>query len=864
MTGLLQDLRRNWARILLGILVLPLLYAIHQFNHTLSHEIAEIFSVVVAVAIFLFTWNARCYLENRFYLFIGISFLFVGSMDFIHAMSYEGMFAGDETNIPSQFWYAARYLQAGSLVVAPFFCDRKVKSGTLILAYLLISLLLFGSIAQWKVFPAAYIEGVGVTGFKTGSDYLISLMLLASIGFLYLHRDHFDPGVLRLLYYSILLSVCSEMAFKLYQDYYVYNNLFGHYLKILSFFFFYRALIVTGLFHPYEMLFREIKQNEEALRTARDTLEERVVERTGELQTANLRLEKELLERKRAEEMRQLIHDLLQLTQSVGTIREFLSSLTLFLKDRFRFEAVGIRYRIDGDFPYFAARGFSQDFIEAEISLCSANRAPSRKDFGTGESFYECMCGAVLEGRVDPSLPFFSKGGSFWTNSTTDLLATSREIHQYAPRGRCAQEGYESIALIPLRLGAKTIGLIQLNDRREGQLSPFHLEKLERIAENVSSMLGRMLAQESLEESENRFRSLVEKSTVAILIAQEGRIIFWNPRLEQFFGRITKGLPVREIGKVFPEDAELLEQLCGTTDQTRLDPREVTLRFFSAEEESGVTRMRWFQCGSRMVTFHGRESLMIDMVDISRMKELERIVTVRDKVSLLGQMAAGIAHEIRNPLSGINLNLSTMGHFCRESESMAEEEKQRFQRVLGQAHASSDKIGSVIRSIMEFTKSDTPSLLMIDMNGVIAKAVEFAVQTNRANACEILYSLAMDLPKRRGDPRLLEQVVVNLITNAIQAMEHIDGPRRIEISSSVENGDLVLKVSDSGPGVPLTERERIFDPLYTTRKSGAGIGLSFCHRVILQHGGTLSVGTSPLGGAEFRIDLPTEDGEAAE
>jgi len=101
-------------------------------------------------------------------------------------------------------------------------------------------------------------------------------------------------------------------------------------------------------------------------------------------------------------------------------------------------------------------------------------------------------------------------------------------------------------------------------------------------------------------------------------------------------------------------------------------------------------------------------------------------------------------------------------------------------------------------------------------------------------------------------------VVLNLITNAIQALVDIDGPRRVEVSSNVEDGNLVLKVSDTGPGVPLTERERIFDPLYTTRKSGTGIGLAFSHRVISQHGGTLSVGKSPLGGAEFRIDLPLE------
>ncbi|MDH3237768.1 MAG: hypothetical protein OEM47_04445, partial [Deltaproteobacteria bacterium] len=89
-------MRKEWVGVLLGILVLPILYATYRYNHTLSHEIAEIFSVIVAFAIFMFIWNARRFLENRYYLFLGVSFLFVGTLDFLHAMSYEGLFrAGD-------------------------------------------------------------------------------------------------------------------------------------------------------------------------------------------------------------------------------------------------------------------------------------------------------------------------------------------------------------------------------------------------------------------------------------------------------------------------------------------------------------------------------------------------------------------------------------------------------------------------------------------------------------------------------------------------------------------------------------------------------------------------------------------------
>ncbi len=108
----------------------------------------------------------------------------------------------------------------------------------------------------------------------------------------------------------------------------------------------------------------------------------------------------------------------------------------------------------------------------------------------------------------------------------------------------------------------------------------------------------------------------------------------------------------------------------------------------------------------------------------------------------------------------------------------------------------------------------------------------------------------------RVDAQMIEQVLINLITNACQAMEGIEEAKTLEIASGIQDGRVVLRVSDSGPGVPPPLREKIFDPFFTTRKDGSGIGLSFSHRIVADHGGTLRVDTSRWGGAEFRIELP--------
>jgi C4-dicarboxylate-specific signal transduction histidine kinase len=145
---------------------------------------------------------------------------------------------------------------------------------------------------------------------------------------------------------------------------------------------------------------------------------------------------------------------------------------------------------------------------------------------------------------------------------------------------------------------------------------------------------------------------------------------------------------------------------------------------------------------------------------------------------------------------------------------------------------------------------------IINLNDPIAEAIRMTSSTLRKREIEVHRALAPDLPTCRADSGLIEQVLVNLITNAYQAMERMEGPKHLEIASAVQDGLIVIRVSDSGPGVPPPLLGKIFDPFFTTRKDGSGIGLSFSHRIIADHGGALRVQTSKWGGAEFRIELP--------
>jgi signal transduction histidine kinase len=258
--------RQIGARLLVGGLVLLGLLLSRRYNYLLFHSLVEIFSVVVAVSIFMLFWSARRFMENGYFLFMGIAYLFIGGLDLVHTLAYKGMgvFPDYGANLPTQLWIAARYVEALSLLVALLFVHRKLRSTFVFAGYALTSVLLLGSI-YGGVFPDCFIEGAGLTPFKKVSEYIISFILVASILLLARRRRMFDARVFNLLGASIAVTIVSELAFTLYENVYGLPNLIGHFLKIVSGYLIYVAFVQIGLTQPYNLLFRDLKRKEETL-----------------------------------------------------------------------------------------------------------------------------------------------------------------------------------------------------------------------------------------------------------------------------------------------------------------------------------------------------------------------------------------------------------------------------------------------------------------------------------------------------------------------------------------------------------------------------------------------------------------------
>ena len=259
------------------------------------------------------------------------------------------------------------------------------------------------------------------------------------------------------------------------------------------------------------------------------------------------------------EEERETTIQMLGLLNAKNNFRELMQSATAFLHARIGCDAVGIRLRQGDDFPYFQTRGFPQEFVEAENYLCVRDLDGQVRRDEMGNPALECMCGNVLCRRFDPAKPFFTANGSFWTNCTTDLLAGITEAdRQGRTRNRCNGEGYESVALIPLRAGKETLGLLQLNDRRKGRFTVEEIALLERLSHNLVIALMQRRAEAALRESEARLRTTLYSIGDAVITTDtSGRVRQMNPVGESLTGWLETealGKPLAEVFRIVNEE----------------------------------------------------------------------------------------------------------------------------------------------------------------------------------------------------------------------------------------------------------------------------------------------------------------------
>lgn len=366
---------------------------------------------------------------------------------------------------------------------------------------------------------------------------------------------------------------------------------------------------------------------------------------------------------------------------------------------------------------------------------------------------------------------------------------------------------------------------------------------------------------DQLAEREAKIRRLVEANIIGIMFWKiDGGIVEANEAFLRIVGYEREDLSsgrMRWTEMTPPEwrerDARALAEVMGTG----------TAQPYEKEYIRKNGRRVPVMIGATMVDAGGKEGVafVLDLTERKRAEEdlrkMQAELAHANRVTTMGQLAASISHEVKQPIAANALHAQAGLHWLNAQPPNLEEVRRSFEHVIEDAKRASE----VVNRIHGLAKNAPPCKEKLQINEAIREVVALTHGELVKSSVSTQTRLAEDLPLVEGDRVQFQQVILNLIINAIEAMSAVeDGPRQLDIGTTRdESGSVLITVRDSGPGVAFENREHLFDPFYTTKQSGMGMGLSICRSIVEAHGGSLSVNANEPRGAVFQFTVPVHD-----
>jgi signal transduction histidine kinase len=236
---------------------------------------------------------------------------------------------------------------------------------------------------------------------------------------------------------------------------------------------------------------------------------------------------------------------------------------------------------------------------------------------------------------------------------------------------------------------------------------------------------------------------------------------------------------------------------------------------------------------------------VVTLEDVSDIKALTDQLIRADRLAAMGELTAGVAHEVRNPLGVIRASVQLLEDAKGDTRRTGEAAEVIKQEI--------DRLDRVIKALLDFGRPSKPTMVRTDINEVLNDVVLFTNRFAGQSDVRIEERLQEDLLPVRGDPDQLKQVFLNLVTNAVQAMKSGGGTIIIETRNAGEYVE--VSICDDGPGISAADLPKVFDPFFTKRAEGTGLGLTIVHRIVDEHEGHIEVDSHPTG-TVFRVTLP--------
>ncbi|MBK9247325.1 MAG: PAS domain S-box protein [Ignavibacteria bacterium] len=341
------------------------------------------------------------------------------------------------------------------------------------------------------------------------------------------------------------------------------------------------------------------------------------------------------------------------------------------------------------------------------------------------------------------------------------------------------------------------------------------------------------------------YRAFFENAADAVFIVQPET---WSVLDANEYASVLTGIPRTQLlGTSLPQFRRIFKLLTKSSSPTILS--ELSL-------DSPHNENLMVEVSARFVTYDGQRLIQANARDVSEQRALTDRMVQADKMVLLGQLSAGVAHEIRNPLAAINLNLQVLQRKIAPETADAVYVQTAIQGV--------ERIAKIVEATLDFSRPAVTNVQVEDVNLLIRSSLELTRSTFSRKTISINVSLAEDLPQVALDAKQIQQVLINLLTNAADA---IRAKGQITIQSYRElitrRGDqfVVIAVTDTGIGISEDDLTKIFNPFFTRKAEGTGLGLPITQRIIHQHSGSIDVESTIGIGTTFYVKLPVPQSE---
>jgi PAS domain S-box-containing protein len=762
------------------------------FNYALYHTTVELFSVVVAFGVFMITWSARRVMDNGYFLFLGIAYLFVGVLDLCHAVAHPGIsaFASDDLNIAVQLWIGARALEALSLLTAPMALRRQLKPSVLFLVYATVCTFLLASIFHWDLFPVCFDAPGGATPFKRLTEYGLVAVLLAALFPLYRMRAHFERGVLyQLSAYLLVTAGANAYGYDLF-------SIGAHFIKVIAFYLIYRAIIKTGLVRPFDLLFRDLKQSEATLRIERDRAQ-RYLDIAGVLIVVVDADQKVSLINRRGCEILGLPED-----------------------------AILGKNWFDHFIPQGARAEAKANFVKLQL-------------MGGKRPLFEYAEGPLLQ-----------RGGGeriiAWHNTLLDdptgrilgVLSSGEDITlRKEAEARLVRHGEELEALVEDR----TRELKTANEQLLGEISE------------------RQESERRLKESERKFWALSQEfhtllnaiPDALLLLSPELRILWANDSASRVFQRHLTDMNGRHCFDLWERPAEICQDCVAV--QCFKSGRSTDARFTATDGRSW--EIGAFPIGDEQ----GKVVKTIVIYrDVTEKTRLQAEALRAAHLASLGELSAGLAHEINNPTNGI-INYAQILASRNQPESKEHDIARRIQK-------EGERMARIVKSLLSFARPRKEQKVPVSIHEILSDCLALTAALFRQDGIRLKTDLPSDLPLIIANPQQIQQVFLNIINNAHYALNQkfpgISGEKILEITGRKihdrEQQTLRIMFHDRGTGVPADLVNKVMNPFFTTKPNnrGTGLGLSISHGIISDHNGRIRVESREGEFTRVIVDLP--------